>query len=59
MEEIPRKGYSTEENRAFYRGRKYERRRNLKIVLWCIAGLIIVAEVINLLEGHVLIVSLR
>ena len=59
LEEVPRRNYSTEENKAFYRGRKYERRQIFKIVLWCIAGLVMLAAVINLLEGHVVIVSLR
>ena len=59
LEEVPRRGYSVEENRSFRNGRKYERRRILRIVLWCIAGLIIFAEVVNLIQGCIIYVPVR
>jgi hypothetical protein len=59
LEEVDRPRFTTVEDRAFGRGRKYEKRRILRIVLWCIASLIIVAAVVNLLDGHIVIVSLR
>ena len=59
LEEVPRRGYSSEENRAFYRGRRYERRRILRIVLWCAGGLVIFAGAINFLQGCIVYVPLR
>ena len=58
LEEVPRRGFSTEENRAFYRGRKYERRRILRLVLWCVGGWVIVVGVIYLVHGCVIFVRI-
>jgi hypothetical protein len=47
------------EDRAFYRGRRYQRRRTARIVLWCSGGLIIVVAVVNFIQGHIIFVTLR
>jgi hypothetical protein len=51
--------YSSLENRAFYRGRRYERRRLLRIALWSVAGLIITVVMIRFLDGYVIFVPVR
>jgi hypothetical protein len=59
LEAVPQSNYSARENRAFYRGRKYERRRILRIVLWCVGGLIIVVSVVRFLDGCVIFIPMR
>ena len=58
-EVVSRPKYSGPEDRAFYRGRRYERRRILRIVLWCSAGLIIAISVVRFLDGCVIFVPMR
>jgi hypothetical protein len=64
-EERPRRRFSVEEDLAFERGKKYERRqlderrRRLRIVLWCIAGLVIAVGVINFLQDCVIFIRMR
>ena len=58
-EVVPIRKYSPEEDRAFIRGRKYERRKLIRIALWCAAGLIITAWVIRFLDGCVIIIPMR
>jgi hypothetical protein len=59
VEEVPRPRFSKVEDKAFARGKKYARKQILRIVLWCLGGLVIVVALFNLLQGCVIFIPLR
>lgn len=51
--------FSKLEDRAFFRGRRYERRRLFRIVWWCAGGLIFAIAVVRFLDGYVIFIPIR